>query len=119
MAIKPSCTPVETVAADGETVTEMGTTKFTALLAKLFTVTLMVPVVAPAGTGATIVVEFQLVGAAIVLEIPLLKLTMLNPCELPKFVPVIVTNVPTSPDVGLRLVMVGSPLIVVAVATFE
>jgi hypothetical protein len=32
---------------------------------------------------------------------------VLVPCEEPKFVPVIVTDVPTGPDVGLKLVMLG------------
>jgi len=32
---------------------------------------------------------------------------VLVPCVAPKFVPVIVTEVPTAPDVGLRLVMLG------------
>ena len=36
-----------------------------------------------------------------------LKVTVLEPCEEPKLVPVIVTEEPTAPKVGLRLVIVG------------
>jgi hypothetical protein len=79
------------------------TVKFTPLLAKLLTVTTTLPVVAPLGTGATMLVAFQLVGVAVV---PL-KVTVLAPCEAPKFVPVIVTEVPAEPDAGDRLVMLG------------
>jgi hypothetical protein len=43
------------------------------------------------------------VGAA---AIPL-KVTALVPCVAPKFAPEIVTEAPTSPDVGFRLVMLG------------
>ena len=45
----------------------------------------------------------QLVGVAVV---PLNR-TTLEPCVAPKFVPLIVTAVPTAPDVGDRLTMVG------------
>lgn len=55
-------------------------------------------------------VLLQLVGAAIV---PL-KVTVLVPCEGPKFVPVMVTKVPTWPDVGLRLAMTGGTTVNVA-----
>lgn len=73
------------------------------LLGTLDTVTTTLPVVAPVGTGATILVPLQLVGVAVV---PL-NFTVLVPCVAPKFVPVIVTDVPTEPDVGERLVMLG------------
>jgi len=73
------------------------------LLATPPTVTTMFPVVAPLGTGTTMLVALQLVGVAVV---PL-NLTVLVPCVAPKFVPVIVTDVPTAPDVGLTLVMLG------------
>jgi hypothetical protein len=36
-----------------------------------------------------------------------LKFTVLLPCVEPKFVPVIVTVVPTAPEVGDRLLIVG------------
>ena len=48
-------------------------------------------------------VDPQLVTDAVV---PL-KVTVLLPCDVPKFEPVIVTDVPTGPDVGERLDMVG------------
>ena len=41
------------------------------------------------------------------LSIPL-KVTVLVPCVEPKFFPVIVTDVPTTPDAGERLVMEGA-----------
>src|SRR5260370_5555141 len=61
------------------------------------------PVVAPAGTGATMLVAPQLVGVA---ATPL-NVTVLVPCVAPKFAPLIVTDAPTNPDVGLKLVMLG------------
>jgi hypothetical protein len=45
----------------------------------------------------------QAVGAA---ETPL-NFTVLVPCVLPKFVPVITTDVPDTPDVGFNPVIVG------------
>ena len=62
------------------------------------------PVVAPVGTGTAIDVALQLVGVAVV---PL-KVTVLVPCDDPKFAPVIVTDVPTGPEVGDRLVIDGA-----------
>jgi hypothetical protein len=80
------------------------TVKFTALLATPPTVTTTFPVVAPAGTGATMLVALQLVGAA---ATPL-NVTALVPCVEPKFAPAIVTDVPTNPDVGFKLTMLGA-----------
>ena len=68
------------------------------------TVTMTLPVVAPLGTGTEILVALQLVGVA---DVPL-KVTMLVPCEPPKFVPVIVTEVPTTPEMGFKLVILGA-----------
>src|SRR6266481_2555375 len=82
---------------------ELGTVKLTPLLATLPTVTTTLPVVAPAGTGATKLVALQLVGVAV---IPL-NFTVLVPCVAPKFAPVIVTDVPINPDAGFKLVMLG------------
>jgi len=90
----------------GERLVRLGaatTVKADALLAMPPTVTTTFPVVAPAGTGATIDVALQLVGVAVV---PL-NLTVLVPCVLPKFVPVIVTEAPIAPEVGDRLVILG------------
>ena len=80
------------------------TAKLAALLARPATVAITLPVVAPAGTGATMLVPLQLVGVA---TVPL-KLTVLVPCIAPKFAPVIVTEVPTRPDVGDRLAILGA-----------
>src|SRR6266568_3595221 len=80
------------------------TVKVTPLLATPFTVTTTLPVVAPVGTGAAIEVALQLVGVA---AVPL-KVTVLLPCVAPKFAPVMVTEVPTGPEVGDRLVMLGA-----------
>ena len=48
-------------------------------------------------------VALQLAGVAVT---PL-NFTVLVPCVVPKFAPLIVTDVPTTPDVGFRLVMLG------------
>src|SRR6266852_968121 len=80
------------------------TVKLTPLLATPPTVTTTFPVVAPAGTGATMLVARQLDGVA---NGPL-NVTVLVPWVVPKFVPVIVTDVPTTPAVGVRLVMLGA-----------
>jgi len=73
------------------------------LLAWPLTVTTTLPVVASAGTGTTMLPVPQLVGVAVV---PL-KVTVLVPCVVPKVVPLIVTDVPTGPEVVDRLVMCG------------
>jgi len=79
------------------------TVKLTPLLATPPTVTTTLPVVAPLGTGTAMLVALQLVGVA---TVPL-NVTVLVPCVAPKFAPVIVTDAPTNPDVGLTLVMLG------------
>jgi hypothetical protein len=73
------------------------------LLAPPFTVTTTFPVVAAAGTVTTIDVDFQVVAVA---GTPL-NVTVLVPCDPPNPVPVIVTEVPTAPDVVESLVIVG------------
>lgn len=73
------------------------------LLLRFDTLTTTFPVSVPTGTGATICVLLQLVGVVIT---PL-KATVLDPCVDPKFVPVIMTEVPAEPDVGDRLVRFG------------
>jgi hypothetical protein len=83
--------------------------KLTPLLATPPTVTTTFPVVAPAGTGTTMLVPLQLVGVPVV---PL-NFTVLVPCVDPKFVPVIVTLVPTDPVVGFRLVIDGAVVVTV------
>lgn len=77
--------------------------KLEPLLAIPPTVTTTLPVVAPLGTVTTIPVELQLVTAA---ETPL-KVTVLVPCVAPKFIPVIRTVFPASPDTGDSVVIFG------------
>src|SRR5712692_6336679 len=97
-------TDVPTAPAVGFKLVMLGATvKLTPLLATPPTVTTTFPVVAPAGTGATMLVPLQLVGVA---AVPL-NVTVLLPWVVPKFVPVIVTDVPTTPEVGFKLVMLG------------
>jgi hypothetical protein len=79
------------------------TEKFTPLLATPPTVTTTFPVVAPLGTTIAMLVALHVVGVA---AVPL-KVTVLDPWLAPKFVPVIVSALPTAPDVGFRLVMLG------------
>jgi hypothetical protein len=79
------------------------TVKLAPLLATPPTVTTTLPVVAPPGTGTTMLVALQFVGVAVT---PL-NVTVLVPCVAPKFAPAIVTDVPTNPDAGFRLVMLG------------
>jgi hypothetical protein len=81
------------------------TVKFTPLLATPPTVTTTLPDVAPLGTDVAMLVALQVVTVA---AVPL-NLTVLVPCEDPKFVPVIVTGVPTDPDVVETPIMVGVP----------
>src|SRR5215471_14534638 len=103
--------PVPLMVTDVPTGPEVGdrlpmpkvTVKLTPLLAVPPTVTTTLPVVAPLGTGATILVLLQLVGVA---AVPL-NVIVLLPCVEPKVVPVIVTAVPAPPEVGDRLVMLG------------
>ena len=88
----------------GATVTVYGT----ALLARPPTVTTTLPVVAPAGTGTTMLDADQVVGVALV---PL-NVTVLVPLVAPKLLPLIVTAVPTGPLDGARLVSVGATVTV-------
>jgi hypothetical protein len=80
------------------------TVKLLPLLSTPLAWTTTLPVVAPAGTGALMLVVLQLVGVA---AVPL-NLTVLLPWVVPKFVPVIVIEVPTVPEAGERLVMPGA-----------
>ena len=67
-------------------------------------VTVTVPVVAPVGTVAVIVVAVELVTVA---WVPL-NVTVLFAGVVSKLVPVIVTTVPTAPELGLMLETVGA-----------
>src|SRR5437899_690192 len=86
------------------------TVKFTPLLMSpaqppplVALVTTTFPPAAPLGPCTTLFRSLQLVGVP---AVPL-KVTVLVPCVVPKFAPAIVTDVPTTPDVGFRLVMLG------------
>ncbi len=46
----------------------------------------------------------------VILAVIPLNMTLLEPCVDPKFVPVIRTDVPTGPEFGDKLVMLGAPL---------
>jgi hypothetical protein len=100
-------TGAPTAAVAGNTLRMLGvgnTVNAAPALATPLTVTTTLPVVAPGGTGTTIDVVLQLVGVA---GMPL-NVTVLVPWVAPKFVPVIVTVVPTALDAGDRLVMLGA-----------
>jgi hypothetical protein len=73
------------------------------LLDTPLTVTATGPVVAPLGTGATMDVVPQVVGLA---GVPL-NVTVLLLCAPPKLLPVIVTDAPTGPEGGAKLIMPG------------
>src|SRR5262245_51210149 len=96
--------PTAPVGGFNEVIVAVGTTvNALPLLATPPTVTVTLPVVAPAGTGATMLVADHDVGVAVV---PLNRTTLV-PCVAPKFVPVMVTDEPTAPLVGFSEVMVA------------
>jgi hypothetical protein len=100
-------TEVPTGPTDGVTLLMIGagtTVNVTPLLDLPLTVTITLPVVAPVGTDTTIEVTVHVVAVAAVVP---LNFTVLVPCGDPKPLPVIVTDAPTAPDVGDRLVMLG------------
>ena len=84
---------------DGGTVT----VNVTPLLARPPTVTMTGPLAAPPGTGTVRLVALHVVGVATMPP----KVTVLEPLVAPKFAPVIVTAVPTGPDLGSSEVMDG------------
>jgi hypothetical protein len=88
----------------GDTITVYGN----ALLARPPTVTTTLPVVAPAGTGTTMLLADHDVGVA---AVPL-KVTVLVPLLAPKLLPLMVTAVAIGPLVGERLVSVGAAVTV-------
>src|SRR5580700_7921754 len=89
----------------------MVTVKLDPLLACPPTVTTTLPVTAPAGTDVTMLVPLQLVGAACTPA----NVTVFVPCVVPKFAPEIVTAVPTTPELGLKFVMLGALVVTVKV----
>ena len=70
----------------------------------------IVPVVAPDGTVAVILVA---VGVPVTVATVPLNLTVLLAAVVLKFVPVMVTVVPDAPDVGVNEVMVGRTTVVI------
>jgi hypothetical protein len=99
-------TTVPTGPLDGERLVMTGgaiTVYGNALLARPPTVTTTLPVVAPAGTGTTMLLADHDVGVA---AAPL-NVTVLVPLLAPKLLPLIVTAVAIVPLVGERLVNVG------------
>jgi len=88
------------------------TVKFGVLVAvPLGVVTLILPVVAPVGTVAVIVVaEFTVNDVALVV-LNFTELVVKAGAVPLKFVPVIVTDVPTGPKAGVNEVIVGAPTV--------
>src|SRR5260370_28676136 len=84
------------------------TVKATPLLATPPTDTTTFPVVAPVGTGVTMLVLLQLFGVA---AVPL-KVIVLVPWLEPKLLPLMVTDVPTGPPVGFTVVIAGGAVTV-------
>src|SRR5438552_2730733 len=96
--------PAAAVVADKLDMLGAGTTvKFIPLLLTPAALTTTFPLIAPVGTSAAMEVALQLVTVA---TVPL-KRTVLVPCAEPKFAPAIVTDTPTAPELGDRLVIVG------------
>lgn len=81
------------------------TVKLTPLLATPLTVTVTLPVTAPVGTVAVMLVELKLVIVAVLL---LLNLTVTLDCTVPKFEPAITIAEPTAPLLGVKLLIVGA-----------
>jgi hypothetical protein len=79
------------------------TVKAIPMLAAPATVTTTLPAVAPVGTGAIMLVAPQLVGVAATPP----NVTVLVPCDAPKFDPVMVTDAPTGPALGIKPEMFG------------
>src|SRR5438132_10344168 len=77
-------------------------------LATPLAVTTTLPVVAPAGTGATIEVALQLAGVA---TVPL-NVTALVPWVEPKLPPAMVTDAPTAPEHGVNVWLDCTPVLV-------
>jgi hypothetical protein len=84
-----------------------------AVVLLVFTDTVILPVVAPAGT---VTVSCVAVAAVTVAAIPL-KATVLLAAVVLKFVPVMVTVVPSEPLAGVKLVMAGALVDVVVTAS--
>ena len=83
------------------------TVKVTPLLGTPFTETTTGPVVAPEGTGATMLLALQDVGVA---ATPL-SVKVLVPWVAPKLAPLTVIEVPTGPEVAERLLIDGGVIV--------
>src|SRR3954447_11205848 len=97
--------------AEGDKLVSVGaavTAYVNALLVRPPTVTTTLPLVAPAGTGTTMLFADQVVGVA---AVPL-NVTVLVPCVAPKLLPVMVTADPIGPAEGDKLVSVGATVTV-------
>src|SRR5438132_1245645 len=100
-------TDAPTAPAAGDKLLMVGTASTvndTPALATPLAVTTTLPVVAPAGTGATIEVALQLAGVA---TVPL-NVNALVPWVEPKLPPAMVTDAPTAPELGDKLLMLGT-----------
>jgi hypothetical protein len=97
--------PTAPVAGDMPDIAGAGTTvNKTPLLDLPLTVTITLPVVAPLGTSAMMVpdVQLEILGAVVPLN-----LTVLLPWELPKPLPLMVTDAPTAPVLGDKFAIEG------------
>jgi len=81
------------------------TVNVTPLLAAPRTVTTMLPLLAPLGTGMEMLPALQVVAVPALRP---LNVTVLEPWLEPKFAPEIVTGVPSGPEVGLMPEMLGA-----------
>ena len=82
------------------------TVKLTPLLALPFTTTSSGPDLAPLGTVTVMLLSLQLLAVATTPGAPIT--TSLDPWLLPKFEPLIVTGLPTGPEVGDKLLITGA-----------
>ena len=105
VTVTPATHGPVTVPESVQLVVQVAKAKGDPLLATPNTVTTTLPVVAAFGTVTVMLVELQLVAVA---AVPL-KVTVLEPCAcvVPKFVPVMVTDDPTAPEIELSEVIVG------------
>ena len=90
------------------------TVKLTPLLATPAAFTTTLPVVAPAGTLATILVALQLV--TVVAAVPPNVTELPATCDAPKLVPAMVIDAPTAPVFGVRVVIAGAAVTVKLIA---
>lgn len=101
-------TAVPTAPEDTERLVMLGadtTVKVSELLFTPLALTTTLPVPAPVGTVTTIDVALHVV---IVVAVVLPNFTVPEPCVEPKFDPAMVTDAPTAPVVGERLVILGA-----------